>query len=56
VQARLARILGCKIKHFPDSYLGMPLTHKKLDFTVWNALLERVNSKLLSWKGLLISQ
>ncbi|KAH9327618.1 hypothetical protein KI387_007796 [Taxus chinensis] len=56
VQARLARILECRIKHFPDSYLGMPLIHKNPNLTVWNALLERVNSKLSSWKGLFLSQ
>lgn len=37
------------------TYLGLPLTIKKVSNSFWNSILERMQKKLTSWKGRLLS-
>ena len=52
----LASELGCKVRPFPTSYLGLPLgaTHKALG--VWDLIEERYRKRLANWKMQYISK
>jgi hypothetical protein len=52
---QLAEQLGCKVSNLPLMYLGMPLHWKKFTCDQWNFLIEKIENKLLSWKGKLLS-
>lgn len=51
----MKRILVCQEAEFPDTYLGLPLFSKRLENNYWNNLLERIQHKLVGWKGKLLS-
>ena len=52
----LARILCCKVRCLPMSYLGMPLGAHFKDASIWNPILKRVEKKLAGWKRLYLSK
>ncbi|KAJ4763154.1 RNA-directed DNA polymerase (reverse transcriptase)-related family protein [Rhynchospora pubera] len=50
-----ADILQCQPKIFPITYLGLPLSNKKLTRDDYKPLLQRFSSKLNSWSSSLLS-
>ncbi|KAM0847321.1 hypothetical protein ACQ4PT_055094 [Festuca glaucescens] len=52
----LAHAIGIPITSFPCVYLGMPLSLKKLTKADWQALLDKVDKYLATWKARLMSK
>jgi hypothetical protein len=48
-------LFGCKEGALPFRYLGIPMSHRKLSNKDWREVEERVQRKLSSWKGKLLS-
>jgi len=48
----LAGILRCRLGSLPMKYLGMPLSTPYNIASIWNAILEKMEKKLSSWKRL----
>ncbi|KAL4199447.1 hypothetical protein AMTRI_Chr03g51160 [Amborella trichopoda] len=46
----LALVLGCKVKTFLITYLGLPISDSKFPITVWDKIIESVQVKLDLWK------
>jgi mannosylglycoprotein endo-beta-mannosidase len=46
---RLVNILGCELGAFPITYLGLPLSNKKLKRTAYIPLIQRFNKRLAGW-------
>ena len=55
VSSRLASILGCKLTTLPITYLGVPIHWTHLITEHWDALVDKVETKLQGWKGKLLS-
>lgn len=51
----LEQILGCKLKPFPFTYLGIPLSDKKLPRSAYLPLIEKMNVKLAGWAARFLS-
>lgn len=51
----LQRISGFKATSNLGSYLGMPVLHSKVSASIFTPLLDKVNSRLASWKGKFLS-
>ena len=51
----LEQILGCKLKTFPFTYLGIPLSDKKLPRSAYLPLIEKMNAKLAGWAARFLS-
>lgn len=49
-------ILGCTQTELPVTYLGMPLTIKRPDRSLFIPLIEKMEKKLQRWKGKMISR
>jgi hypothetical protein len=52
----LAQSIGIPVKHFPCMYLGMPLSVWKLAKADWQALLDKVDKYLATWKARMMSK
>jgi hypothetical protein len=52
---QLAEQLGYKVSSLPLMYLDMSFHWKKLIGEQWNFLIEKIENKLHSWKGKLLS-
>lgn len=52
---RLAEILGCGVAEFPITYLGMPLTNKRLKKEHYMPLIHKITKKLSRWKASMLS-
>ena len=52
----LAEILGCRVGALPMTYLGMPLGASHKSPSIWNPILENIESKLAGWKKLYLSK
>ena len=46
----LVDVLGCKQGLLPMKYLGLPLGAKFKEKTLWNPILEKIESRLAGWK------
>jgi hypothetical protein len=44
----------CQVEEFPTSYLGMPLSLKKLPKAALQPLVDKMADKLPTWKGRLL--
>lgn len=51
----LSEILNCKLQCLPIKYLGLPLGVRGPSKEDWLGLIEKVDKKLASWKGNLLS-
>lgn len=51
----LARILCCKVVHFPLTYLGLPIGGPTSRIACWDPLIDRMNRKLATWKSKMLS-
>jgi hypothetical protein len=54
--ATIEDLLPCKMKNFPCSYLGLPLSVHKLTKTDFLPLIDKVANKLPGWKATLLSR
>lgn len=45
----LVNLLGCKKGTFPFTYLGLPLSNKKLPRSAYMPLIQKVNNRLQGW-------
>lgn len=48
-------ILSCKLDKFPQTYLGLPLSHEKLRLAAFSPLIARVDRQLSGWKASLLN-
>lgn len=39
-------ILQCKIKHFPTTYLGMPLGNNHKELEIWDGIIEKTREEV----------
>jgi len=52
----MAEKLSCKLVHLPITYLGVPLGANMRKVSSWQGVLDKVQSKLQSWKGTCLSR
>uniref|UniRef100_A0A2N9J9F5 Reverse transcriptase domain-containing protein n=1 Tax=Fagus sylvatica TaxID=28930 RepID=A0A2N9J9F5_FAGSY len=52
----LAVVLGCKVGTLPMSYLGLPLGSSFKDKTIWNGIVEKLETRLAGWKRMYLSK
>ncbi|WVZ91046.1 LOW QUALITY PROTEIN: hypothetical protein U9M48_037269 [Paspalum notatum var. saurae] len=52
----LSELLGCEIRNFPCSYLGIPLTIQKPTKNDLLPLIDKISSSLPKWKASLLSR
>ncbi|KAL4367675.1 hypothetical protein GQ457_05G016460 [Hibiscus cannabinus] len=50
-----AKILHCQSEKFSSWYLALPLGAKRISISIWEPIVERVETKLTSWKSKLLS-
>ena len=50
-----AELFGCGLGNFPISYLGIPIHYRRLSLAEWKIVEERLQKRLSSWKGKLLS-
>jgi hypothetical protein len=50
-----SELFGCGLGCFPISYLGIPIHHRRLTIAEWKHVEERLQKRLSSWKGKLLS-
>lgn len=51
----MANILGCRVSHFPQTYLGLPLSPNKLRASDFQPLVAKFDHCLTGWKAKLLS-
>lgn len=51
----MALQLGCQLSSLPITYLGVPLHWKKLSTSEWQPLITKIENRLQTWKGSLLS-
>lgn len=51
----LQSILGCQLGSFPQTYLGLPLSHEKLRLSVFSPLITRADRHLSGWHASLLN-
>jgi hypothetical protein len=50
-----ARLFGCGQGQFPMRYLGIPIYYRRLTLAEWKIVEDRLQKRLSSWKGKLLS-
>ena len=50
-----AELFGCGLGQFPINYLGIPIHFRRLTLAQWKHVEERLQKRLSSWKGKLLS-
>ena len=53
--ADYADLFGCAHGQFPIKYLGIPIHYRRLTIAEWKHVEERLEKRLSSWKGKLLS-
>jgi hypothetical protein len=48
-------LFGCEQGQFPMTYLGVPIHYQRLTNVEWKVVEERLQKRLSSWKGKLLS-
>ena len=54
-QARVANLLNCKVGAFPFTYLGFPISDRKLTTADWEFLVGIVGHRVDPWQGRFMS-
>ncbi|KAG6661509.1 hypothetical protein CIPAW_03G178800 [Carya illinoinensis] len=54
--SELAVFLGCKVSSLPMKYLGLPLGASHKSKSMWDGVVEKIESKLAGWKRLYLSK
>jgi hypothetical protein len=52
----LSSILGCGVESMPFTYLGLPLGAHYKDPSIWNNVIEKMETKLAGWKWMYLSK
>ena len=52
----IANILGTTISTFPQTYLGLPLSDKKLPSSAFQPIIDNVDKYLAGWRASLLSK
>jgi hypothetical protein len=52
----IAANLGTQVHSFPQTYLGLPLSPIKLPSSVFQTLLDRIDTYLAGWRAALLSK
>ena len=55
LQVKVKSTLGYQFVNLLDTYLGLPLMIKEVTTNYWNTILERMQKKLVGWKGKILS-
>jgi hypothetical protein len=50
-----SKLFGCGQGQFPINYLGIPIHYRRLTMAEWTLVEERLEKRLSSWKGKLLS-
>ena len=53
--ATYTELFGCQQGQFPMSYLGIPIHYRRLTNNEWKQVEQRLEKRLSSWKGKLLS-
>ena len=53
--AQYAELFECGLGQFPINYLGIPIHFRRLTIAQWKHVEERLQKRLSSWKGKLLS-
>ncbi|XP_077215810.1 uncharacterized protein LOC143850444 [Tasmannia lanceolata] len=51
-----AKVMGCRLNSLPSLYLGLPLGVGKPGKALWTPIVERIESRLETWKRNLVSK
>jgi hypothetical protein len=54
-EQQYAELFGCARGQFPMTYLGIPIHYRRLTNAEWKLVEERLQKRLSSWKGKLLS-
>ncbi|XP_068639159.1 uncharacterized protein [Aristolochia californica] len=54
--AEMASSFGCSTTALPAKYLGLPLFHGRISHDLWNPVVEKIEARLATWKGRLLSK
>ena len=54
-QDQYTNLFKCEVGSFPFRYLGIPIHHRRLRNSEWKEVIERLEKRLASWKGKLLS-
>jgi hypothetical protein len=52
----LANLLGCRVASLPMTYLGLPLGASYKSTSIWNGVIEKIESRLAGWKRMYLSK
>jgi Reverse transcriptase (RNA-dependent DNA polymerase) len=52
----IKELVACPITELPITYLGLPLTTKRLDKSLLMTLVEKIERRLAAWKGKVLSR
>jgi hypothetical protein len=55
MEGQYTELFDCGTGKYPLKYLGIPMHHKRLSNTDWKIIKEKIEKKLSSWKGKLLS-
>jgi hypothetical protein len=53
--AKYSELFGCGQGQFPINYLGIPIHYRRLTMAEWKLVEERLQKRLSSWKGKMLS-
>ena len=56
LSAEVSAALACPIAQFPITYLGLPLSLRKLPSSAFDSLIVRLQKKLPTWRAALLSR
>lgn len=51
----LQGVLACQLGSFPQTYLGLPLSHEKLNLSAFSPLIARADGQLSGWRACLLN-
>jgi len=54
-EEQYSQLFGCKLRQLPFKYLGIPMHVRRLSNKDWKVIEDRIEKKLSSWKGKLLS-
>jgi hypothetical protein len=55
MEGHYTNLFRCDLVQYPFRYLGFPMHHKKISNVDWKVIKEKIEKKLSSWKGKLLS-
>ncbi|XP_042961829.1 uncharacterized protein LOC122296285 [Carya illinoinensis] len=52
----LANIMGCKVSSLPMKYLGLPLEALHRSVSIWDGVIQKIETRLAGWKKIYLSK